>query len=221
MEPHADKCWNRFAEPMKDDARVKNAMKTNEEFEEKVAAKRTKNEEKTVEKLAKHVKMEHQNLIHKKRGADEAHIEDEPDRRTNSKMKNGLGTSSDVNPAAGKEGPLRTHSDDVQVFSASGPNMSGDEIDELEATSKAGVEAVHKRWAEPEDSDGDEDFLWENHILGKKDGEAVKQIQIVVDTAEALDKAEVVLKEAMRDLERAWNDVHEKALDLKKVCEGR
>ena len=58
--------------------------------------------------------------------------------------------------------------------------------------------------------------------MGEKDVETMKQIsQIVVETAEAFERAEEALEEAMRDLEHAWDDVHGKALDLKKVREGR
>ena len=90
------------------------------------------------------------------------------------------------------------------------------------ATSKAGVEAVHKKWVDLEDSDEDEDFVWQIHILCQRHEEAVRQIsQTVVETEETLEKAEEVLQEAMRDLEQAWDDIHGKELILKKVREWR
>ena len=48
-------------------------------------------------------------------------------------------------------------------------------------------------------------------MLGERDGEAVKMIsQVLVETREAMEKAEDVLKEAMCDVEQAWDDVHGK-----------
>ena len=45
--------------------------------------------------------------------------------------------------------------------------------------------------ADLEDSEEDEQLIWEEHILGEKDVENVKQIsQIVVKTAEAIERAE-------------------------------
>ena len=94
------------------------------------------------------------------------------------------------------------------MSNASVSKRSGEDIKELEAASKVGVEAVHKRWADLEDSDED-DFIWEKHILGHKDTEAVIQIsQIVVEAEETLEKAADLVKEAMCELEHAWDDVH-------------
>ena len=160
--------------------------------------------------------------MQKEGGVEEAGVEDELEERTKRKMQKGPGSSSGMQPPAGEEEPLKTHSEDVEMSSARGPKRSGEDIEELEAGSKAGVEAVRSRWADLEDSEEDEDFIWEKHILGEKDGKAVRQIsQIVVGTAEALEKAQEVLEEAMRDLEQAWDDVHFRVLHLKKVREGR
>jgi hypothetical protein len=66
-----------------------------------------------------------------------------------------------MQPPAGEDDTRKTHSEDVEMSSARGPKRSGEDIEEREAGSKAGVEAVRSRWADLEDSEEDEDFIWE------------------------------------------------------------
>ena len=99
---------------MKDDVRFKNAAKRKDEFEEKAVAKQKRKEE-------------------KKRGVEEAGVEDEAGRRPKRKMENEPGSASGVKPAAGNEEPLATTFGDVQMSSARGPKRSGEDIEELEA----------------------------------------------------------------------------------------
>ena len=82
--------------------------------------------------------------IQKKRGVEEPGVDDEAGRRPKRKMESEPGSASGVTPAAGNEEPLATTSGDVQMSSAREPKRSGEDIEELEAASKVGVEAVHQ-----------------------------------------------------------------------------
>ena len=215
-QPHNDACRRRFAEMMKEDARVKNAMKRKDDFEEKVLEKQKIRQEKKAKKMAERAKNKDTKSTKMKRGAEEAGVEEGAEDRTKRKM-----DDVTVLVRAGEEVTLKPNSEDVEMTAARGVKRSAEDLD-----AHANVQAVRERWADLEDSEDDEEedehSPWEKNIVGDMDEEAVQWIsQIVVETEQALEKAEEVLEETMRDLDQAWDDVHGKMLSLKKVREGR
>ena len=116
-QPHTEKCRSRFGEMMKEDARVKNARKRKEEFEEKLTDRQT---EKHLKKLAREDKEEEQKRVNAKRTAQELGMEDEEERK---------GRRTDV-PGS---------SDDVPMTSRRGSKRDRGEIEYVETIMESGL----------------------------------------------------------------------------------
>ena len=208
-QPHTDACRRRFGELMKEDARVKNAKKRKEDFDEKTAkklkekeAEDKKRKEDFDEKAAKKLKETEENdTKQKKRGAAEIDV---PADESAPKRAGSMPGSSE---------------DHLRGTKRAAENGAGAE----EAHGHMVVEMVRQSWADVVDSDEDEDDTsWQDCLAGRRDEEAVKTIaQLTIETESMQEEAEEVLADEMFDFEQAWDDVHGKALDITKVRLGR
>ena len=146
---------------MKEDARVKNALKRKEEFDEKVAQGRSEKSRSVFKKLAEYVEKDNQKEDGErraKRGAEKLQMEESDSgevRRRKMESTRGISPNNDFRSGGNARGTKR----------------SGEDIEELEEQSGQadvcgigphfiGNPAVRERWADLEDSEEDEQFDW-------------------------------------------------------------